>query len=267
MMKHIDEISVANERLWEREVEKGCGYTVPWLDLELDELRQFICGDFPEIVGRRMPLELVNMSPRSILTDVEGKEVLCLSCAGGQQSAVFALLGARVTVVDIAQGQLDADTKAAAHYGYEVRTIQGDMRDLSELQPESFDIVYAMTPCYVPDIRRVYSEVARILRSGGLYRTDIEQPAVHFIKWDGEGYCVTEPYCEFVNRRRDGGVEFRHYMDDIFNGLLDADLSLAEVIDSARTKKPAPDATPGSWTHQSAYVGGNFVIVAKKTGS
>lgn len=266
-MKHIDETAVANEGLWEREVEKGCGYTIPWLDLERDELRRFVCGDFPEIVGRRKPLQLVNMSPRTILSDVEGKDVLCLSCGGGQQSAVFALLGARVTVVDISKGQLESDSRAAAHYGYKVRTIQGDMRDLSELQSESFDIVYAMTPCYVPDIRQVYTEVSRILRLGGLYRTDMEQPATHFIRWDGEGYRVTNPYCEFVNRRDDGGIEFKHYMDDIFNGLLDADLSLVKVIDSARTKEPAPDAVPGSWTHQSAFIGGNFVIVAKKTGS
>ena len=266
-MKHIDEISVANQALWEREVEKGCGYSIPWLNLKLDDLRQSICGDSPKILGRRNPLQLVDMSPKSILTDVEGKEVLCLSCGGGQQSAVFALLGADVTVVDIAQGQLDSDIKAATRYGYEINTVQGDMRDLSELQPESFDIVYAMTPCYVPEIRRVYSEVARVLRLGGLYRTDMGQPAAHFIRWDGEGYRVTEPYCEFVNRRDDGGIEFRHYMDDIFNGLLDADLSLLKVIDSARTKKPAPDAVPGSWTHQSAYIGGEFVIVAKKTGS
>ena len=86
------------------------------------------------------------------------KKYFAFRAAVDNSQAVFALLGADVTVVDIAQGQLDSDIKAATRYGYEINTVQGDMRDLSELQPESFDIVYAMTPCYVPEIRRVYSE-------------------------------------------------------------------------------------------------------------
>jgi len=270
-MKHKDEVAVANERLWEGEVKKGGGHTIPWLDLDLDQLRQFIRGDLgevaPEIVGRREPRRLVNMSPRSVLADVEGKDVLCLSCGGGQQSAVFALLGARVTVVDIAQGQLEADRKAAAHYGYDVRTIHGDMRDLSCLEAGSFDIVYGMTPCYVPSIREVYTEVARVLKAGGLYRTDIGQPAIHLIEWDGGGYRISKPYFEYIHQRDDGGIEFRHYMDDIFNGLSDNGLLLLRVEDTGRYRKPAPDARPGSWTHESAYVGGGFVILAKKEDS
>ena len=172
-----------------------------------------------------------------------------------------------MTVVDLSQRQLEGDRAAAAHYGYKVTTIHGDMRDLSALECASFDLVYGMTPCYVPSIRQVYSEVARVVRMGGLYRTDIGQPAVHFVEWGGSGYRISKPYFEYVNRRDDGGIEFRHYMDDIFNGLRDAGLSLLEVIDSGRTTKPDPDARPGSWAHESAYIGGGFVIVARKDGS
>lgn len=114
------------------------------------------------------------MTPRNILTDVDDKDVLCLASGGGQQSAVFGLLGARVTVVDLAQGQLAGDREAAAHYGYEVTTIQADMRDPSCLDDESFDLVFQATSMgYVPHVREVYSQVARVLRSGGLYRTVI----------------------------------------------------------------------------------------------
>lgn len=270
-MKHKDEVAVTNERLWEGEVKKGGGHTIPWLDLDVDQLHRYIRGDLGEerLLGRREPRRFLNMNPRDIsaLGDAKGKDVLCLSCGGGQQSAVFALLGARVTVVDIAQGQLAADREAAAHYGYEVRTIHGDMRDLSCLEAGTFDIVYGMAPCYVPSIREVYTEVARVLKAGGLYTTGLTQPAIQPIERDRGGYRISKPYFEAVHPRDDGGIEFRHYMDDIFNGLSDNGLLLLRVEDPARYRKPAPDNQPGSWRHKSSYVGGWFTILAKKADS
>jgi len=177
---------------------------------------------------------------------------------------VFGLLGARVTVVDISQGQLHADREAAAHHGYDVTTVHADMRDLSSLQPESIDLVYGMTPCWSPDIRAVYAQVSRVLRVGGLYRTDVGQPGLHFVEWDGSGYRIAKPYCERQGPYdADGGAETRHYMDDIFGGLIDAGLSLVQVTDEARWRQ-VPDAPPGSYHHLRAWVGGGFEIIARK---
>jgi len=258
-MSEKDEAAIVNERHWERMVRDGCGYTIPWLDLDPDLIRRYARGELDPVPG-----PLAAMSPCSILADVEGKDVLCLASGGGQQSAVFGLLGARVTVLDLAQGQLEGDRKVAAHYGYEITTIHADMRDLSCLEDESFDIVYGTAMCYVPDIREVYSEVARVLRPGGIFRMNFGQPAIHFVAWDRGGYRIAKPYCERIDRREDGAIEFRHYMDDIFNGFVDAGLSLRQVVDLARDKKPDPQAVPGTWTHESSYVGGRFVIVATK---
>jgi len=257
-MDYTDDVARANEALWESEVRRGGGATVPWLDLNVEQLRGFARGE-PD--GLPEPHEDLY---RPLVADVRGKDVLCLPAAGGQHSALFGVLGAKVTVVDIARGQLDGDERAAAHYGYEITTIHGDMRDLSCLAPASFDVVYGTTPCYVPSIREVYAQVARVLRPGGLYRTDVGQPATFVVEWDGAHYCLGVPYRERVLRRDDGGIEFRHYMDDIFNGLRDAGLTLVEVIDCARDHAPPPDAAPGSWTHESGYVGGCFVIVARR---
>ena len=267
-MKHIDEAAVTNSKFWGEEVKKGGGHTLPWLDIDLDQLHRYIQGELGEdrLLGRKEPRRFLNMSPEdlSLLGGVEDKEVLCLSCGGGQQSAVFSLLGAHVTVVDITQGQLEGDRTAAAHYGYDVTTIHGDMRDLSCLEAGSFDIVYGMTPCYVPSIRDVYAQVARVLKPGGLYRTDTGNPALFAIEWDGGGYRIGKPYSEPTQTRDDGAVEFRHYMDDIFNGLSDNGLLLLRVDDRPRYRKPAPDARPGSYTHESTYIGGGFKILAKK---
>ena len=110
-MKNQDEIARANQRLWEEEVKKGCGYTIPWLDLDVDLLRHYAAGE-PEF----LPEPLTNLYPAGLFAAVEDKEVLCLASGGGQQSAVFSLLGGRVTVVEISEGQLTGDRKAAAHY-------------------------------------------------------------------------------------------------------------------------------------------------------
>jgi SAM-dependent methyltransferase len=257
-----DEAAVANRQLWEEEVSKGCGFTVPWLDLDVSLLRQYARGDIASL-----PEPWTCLTPSWVFAGVEGKDVLCLASGGGQQSAVFGLLGACVTVVDLAQGQLEGDERAAAHYGYPIHTVQADMRDLSSLDDGSFDLVYqADSFSYVPDVCQVYGEVSRVLRTGGIYRAKHWQPAIHRVDWDGEGYRITEPYAEALYRREDGGMEFRHYLDDVFNGLANSGLSLREVIDLGRGRAPGPEAVPGSWTHQEAYVGGGFVIVATKVG-
>lgn len=199
---------------------------------------------------------MVNLTPLEIrlLGDIEGKDLLCHAWGGGQQSAMFALLGANVTVVDFSQGQLAADQEAAAYYGYEVRTIQADVRDLSCLDSESFDVVFGGASCYVPSIREVYSEVARILRPGGLYRTGAT-PSTKEIERDNAGNRIGPPYAEIELRDNNyGGIyEFRHYLDDIFTGLSDNGLRLLQVDDGKNPIEISPDAPPDSWEQWSYF--------------
>ncbi len=262
-MNKKDEIADINERHWEKMVKEGCGFTRPWLDLDFALVRQYAEGELESV-----PEQLIEIYPTTVLADVEDKDVLCLASGGGQQSAVFGLLGARVTVVDLTEGQLDGDRRAAAHYGYEVATIRADMRDLSCIGDESFDLVYGEGMCYVPDVRQVYSEVARVLRTRGPYRVGATNPATEFVdtdSWDGEGYRITVPYAvRRVENDGEGPVEFRHYWDDIFNGLLAVGLSIQEVHDDPRCLQHNAQARPGSWEHMLAHVQWGLAIVARK---
>jgi SAM-dependent methyltransferase len=220
-----------------------------------------------------VPAPLIDMYPRDVLVDIEGKDVLCLASGGGQQSAVFGLLGAHVTVVDLSEGQLEGDKTAAAHYGYQVTTLCADMRDLSLLGDESFDLVYqAPSMAYIPDVRPVYTEVFRVLRPRRAYRVCFTNPATEFVdwdSWDGEGYRITKPYSERSEQGSKDGVEgsiqFRHYMAEIFNGLVAAGFAIQQVRDSPKyyMQKNA-EAQPGTWGHWLTYVGG-FAIVARRT--
>lgn len=82
-MNRRDDVAIANAAAWEGAVKNGSGHTIPWLDLDLERLRQFIRGELgesgTEIVGRIEPRRTVTMNPRIIMADVEGKDVLCLA--------------------------------------------------------------------------------------------------------------------------------------------------------------------------------------------
>ena len=261
-MKLLDEIAEANQKLWEREAQKGGGYTRPWLDLDANLLQQYANGDLNDV-----PYPLYELYPVSVLQNVAGKDVLCLAAGGGQQSALFGLMGATVTVADLTRGQLDGDEKAAAHYGYEITAVQADMRNLSALDNNTFDLVYqADSLAYVPDLQQVYAQVANVLRPGGIYRVKHSQPAVHFTEWDGTAYRIAAPYSQRVNHRPDGGIEFRHRMDDIFNGLLSGGFAIERVYESPYFQQSFAEDVPGSWNHEMRTVAGGFVIMAKWIG-
>ncbi len=112
--------------------------------------------------------------------EVEGRRVLCLASGGGQQSAAFGVLGAEVTVFELSPAQLERGREATAHYGHDVRVVCGDMRDQSCFDDSEFDVVWhAHSIGFVPDVRPVFDEAARVLETGGRYRLEWNNPFAH----------------------------------------------------------------------------------------
>ena len=206
------------------------------------------------------------------LGDVAGKDILCLACGGGQQSAAFAILGANVTVFDLSPEQLERDREAAKHYKSEIKIIQGDMRNLSCFEAESFDIVYhGYSLSFVPDaVEVVFRQVARVLRKGGLYQFNCANPfvmGIHQENWNGSGYVLKEPYLskakityddqDWVYDRHERitvqkPIEYRHTLSELINGLVHTGFIILEVSDDS-DMYPDADAEPGSWDHFVAF--------------
>ncbi len=279
-LRVMDETARKNLELFTRYVEEGKGEagTKPWLGLDVEAFRRH-----RERKTDALPAPFCDdPRDRMMMTGIAGKEVLCLAGGGGQQSAAYGLLGARVTVLDLTPAQLEGDREAAAHYGYEVTTVQGDMRDLSMFEDGSFDrIVQPISLALVPDVRVVYGEVARVLRVGGLYAVDHMEPATYPTcfegpdnGWDGTGYRIAEPYVGGPVRRRPDGSEnmlegepigeFRHRFSDMFKGLIESNLAIRGVWEYPRDVDLAKQLEPGSEEHYKQWVASALSIVAER---
>src|SRR5262245_52224310 len=177
----LDDAARYNRERWEALARAHVQFSRPWLDLD------------PAVARARLDGE-------RMLGEVAGKDVLCLAGGGGQQSAAFALLGARVTVLDLSPTQLARDRDTAAHYGVDVQAVEGDMRDLSAFADTAFDLVWhAHALSFVPDAAPVFDEVARVTRPGGRYRLQWTNPFVHGVwdeTWTGEGYLLRHRYLD-----------------------------------------------------------------------
>lgn len=151
-MGDLDGIGRLNKAYWGGNVAHGDRNTVPFLELNADAYRD--CAAGRSVLWPCMKLE---EGPEGILLkNVRDKNVSCLASGGGKQSVEVSLMGGRVTVLDPCAGRLVADRRAADRYGYDVRTIQGDMRDLSVLAGESFDhVLQGISLTFVPDLREV----------------------------------------------------------------------------------------------------------------
>jgi SAM-dependent methyltransferase len=239
----MDESARYNQVRWDALVAANAVWTCPTTNLDPAAARALLNSE-----GR--------------LGEVDGLDVLCLACGGGQQSVAFALLGSRVTVVDLSQAQLGQDQSAAAHYGVTITTVQADMRDLSALAPNSFDLVYhAYSLGFVPDAGAVFAQVARALRPGGRYFLMWANPfalGLGVDDWHGTGYSLSQPYTDgaLVEYADQAWVydrnattdpvppprEYRHTLSGVVNGLV------AHLSDTTGFT-PDPHAPPATWRH------------------
>jgi SAM-dependent methyltransferase len=263
--RELDDVARHNRERWEELAKAGVIYSRPFLDLDREKARKVV-------------------DAQGVLGKIAGRRVLCLAGGGGQQSAAFALLGARVTVLDISPTQLERDREAAAHYGASVRTVEGDMRDLSAFADRSFDIVWhAHSLAFVPDARRVLAEVSRVLRRRGIYRLSYTNPYVHGAgdRWNGQDFVLRGAWVDggevsYDDDRWDvwkpdgsavkvrGPREFRHTLATVVNELAGHGLVVLGLWDSGEGQGEGATPRPGSWEHFVSIVPPYLTLIARK---
>jgi len=240
-MNSPSDIFAYNRDAWNGLVAKQDRWTVP---VTSDEIARARRGDWQIVLTPEKKV------PREWFGDLAGSDVLCLASGGGQQAPILAAAGACVTVFDASPAQLAQDRLVAERDGLEIKTVEGDMADLSCFADNTFDLIFhPCSNCFAPEIRPVWRESARVLRVGGAILSGICRP-IMFLFDDAElqqgnlklRYSV--PHNDLkdlspVDRRAllESGepVCFGHSLQDQIGGQIDAGLAITGFYEDAWT--------------------------------
>ena len=108
--------------------------------------------------------------PHSWLGDIKGKRILGLASGGGQQMPIFSALGAKCSVMDISNLQLESERLVAKRENYDIEIIKADMTKRFPFDDNEFDIIFSpVSYCYVEKLEPIFKECYRVLKNGGIY--------------------------------------------------------------------------------------------------
>jgi SAM-dependent methyltransferase len=236
--KHMD-IREHNRIAWNQQVERGQN---PWtIPVSSEQVAAARCGEWDIYLTPTRPVPRAWFPPFPC-------DLLCLASGGGQQGPILAAAGARVTVFDNSPRQLGQDRMVAEREGLDIRTIEGDMRDLAIFPDESFDlIVHPVSNVFVPDVRPVWQEAFRVLRAGGALLSGFDNPVLHAFgeTSDADGalqvkYAIPcsnvdglseEERQQFLERGEP--LEFSHTLEEQIGGQIEAGFLIAGFYEDA----------------------------------
>jgi len=254
--QNVDPVAY-NRAAWDREVDRGNEWTRP---VGPDVTARARTGDWSVVLIGYEPV------PRDWFpADLAGIAVLCLASGGGQQGPVLAAAGADVTVFDNSPRQLARDEEVAARDGLAIRTVLGDMRDLSVFADGRFDLVFnPVSNVFCPDLAPVWRECFRVLRPAGLLLTGFTNPDLYI--FDTE---ALETRAEFVVRHRipfstldlpeaerrrvfgDGPIEYSHTLTGQIGGQLAAGFILTHLVEAPHQADATARYMPGYFATRS----------------
>ncbi|MFM9194782.1 MAG: class I SAM-dependent methyltransferase [Planctomycetia bacterium] len=203
---------------------------------------------------------------------LDGLELLCLAAGGGKHGPLYAAAGARVVVVDLSPVMLELDRQVARERRIDMEILQGSMDDLSMLAAGRFDLViHPVSTCYVPDVGRVFREVARVTKPGGRYVSQHKSPTSLQASAQPAAagrYELVHPQAggrplppEPPSRLREAGTqEFIHSLTALLGGLCAAGFTIEDVCEPDHT---APAA--GSFAHRAAFVPPYLRVLARRS--
>ena len=233
----IEDVRAYNRAAWDGLVRTGNRWTVP---VTAETVAKARAGAWSLILT---PTRTV---PRAWFGELAGKRVLGLASGGGQQGPILAAAGARVTILDNSPAQLGQDRLVAERDGLTIATVEGDMRDLSALADDSFDLIFhPCSNCFVPDVRAVWREAFRVLAPGGVMLAGLVNPVVFTadLALEREGVMQMKYAIPYSDLEHQGDPEiiklhaegypcsFGHSLEDQLGGQLAAGFVLADLYE------------------------------------
>lgn len=233
------DVRAYNRKAWDAEVDRGNRWTKPVAPEVIADAR---AGTWSVLLTEGKPV------PRHWFPQSMDVDVLCLASGGGQQGPIIAAAGARVTVLDNSPRQLAQDRFVAERDGLDLRLVEGDMADLSQLESQSFDLVFhPVSNCFASNVRPVWREAFRVLRPGGCLLAGFLNPVIYIFDLDEveRGELVVRYPIPYEDRRdlsperrarlqADAQpLEFSHTLTDQIGGQLDAGFVLTDMYEDS----------------------------------
>lgn len=236
-----------NAQTWDAWAENGCEWTIP---VTHDDILRARAGDWGVYLT---PCRTV---PREWFLPFENARILGLASGGGQQMPIFSVLGARCTLFDLSDSQLEKDRMIADREGYDIEIVKGDMTRPFPFEDGFFDLIFhPVSNCYIEDVYPVWRECARVLRPGGVLLAGLDN-GLNFLFEDDRPLTVVNrlpfnpllmPEAVFRRMAEKGeAIQFSHTLEEQIGGQLKAGFQLTDLLEDrdrpggARIREYAP---------------------------
>jgi SAM-dependent methyltransferase len=176
--------------------------------------------------------------PKEWFCGMKGAKVLGLASGGGQQMPIFTALGAKCTVLDYSERQLQSEMEVAEREHYEINTVRADMTKPLPFDDETFDLIFhPVSNCYIEDVCHVWRECCRVLKKGGILLAGLDN-GINFIFNDAETEIQHKlPFNPLKDRqlfedsiKHDWGIQFSHTIEEQIGGQLKAGFILTDIF-------------------------------------
>ena len=197
--------------------------------------------DFTEAKNGKWSMVLTPTKPvpKEWFPSLKDKKVLGLAAGGGQQMPIFAALGADCTVLDYSEAQLESERKVAKREGYQINIVCADMTQKLPFESSYFDLIFhPVSNCYIENVMHVWQECYRVLKSGGLLMSGLDNGINYIFDENETRLCRSLPFNPLKNKelldemlKQNEGVQFSHTLDEQIRGQIKAGFKLTDLYE------------------------------------
>jgi 2-polyprenyl-3-methyl-5-hydroxy-6-metoxy-1,4-benzoquinol methylase len=227
-------ISDHNKNAWDKYVTDKIRWSIPVSKDKIDNAKN---GNWAIVLTPTKPV------PHNWFPELKGLKILGLASGGGQQGPILAALGAEVTIFDNSENQLNQDRKLSDEFKLNIKTVQGDMKDLSVFSDESFDVIF--NPCsvgFAENLKPIWQECFRVLKPNGILMTGLINPVTFQLAQDEQTFKLvyTQPYSDLHSLPKEKldeliknqeALEFGHSLTDQIGGQLSAGFVITDFYE------------------------------------
>lgn len=223
-----------NQSAWDNYVDKKDRWTIPVSEQELVNVKN---GNWSIVLT---PVKAV---PQNWFPTLTGLKILGLASGGGQQGPILAALGADVTIFDNSEKQLQQDKTLSDKFDLGIKTVQGDMKDLSVFADNSFDLIF--NPCsilFVDNVLSVWKECYRVLKPNGVLMTGLINPVSFQLDEENLKLIYKQPFSDLHSlptekleelKQNNEALVFGHSLTDQIGGQLVAGFTITAMFEDS----------------------------------